>query len=66
MDLAQGEDDDVFVGVDEEEARVAVGLAGVVDKARRIAVHGGVHHLELIDTEHITPNALHGKIIAHI
>lgn len=46
-----------------DDSRVAVGLAGVVYKARRVPVHRGVHHLEVVDTEHVASNALARQII---
>jgi hypothetical protein len=30
----------------------------VVDEARRVAVHGGVHHVEVVDAEHVAADAL--------
>lgn len=32
-------------------------LTGVIDKARRIAPHGGIHHQIVIDLEHVAANA---------
>lgn len=58
VDLAQREDDDVLAAVHVDDARVAVGLARVVDEACGVAVHGGVHHLVVIDAEHVTADPL--------
>lgn len=58
VDLPQGEDDDVLPALHVDDSGVAVGLAGVVDEPRSVAVHGGVHNVEVVDTEHVTPNAL--------
>ena len=61
VDLAHGEDDDVLLPVNVDDPRVAVGLTGVIDEAGRISVHGGVHHLRVIDPEHVATDALHVK-----
>lgn len=58
VDLAHGEDDDVLLPVNVDDPRVAVGLTGVIDEAGRISVHGGVHHLRVIDPEHVATDAL--------
>lgn len=60
VDLAHGEDDDVLLPVDVDDPRVAVGLAGVVDEARGVSVHRGVHHLGVVDAEHVAADALRG------
>ena len=58
VDLPQGEDDDVLVAVHADDPRVAVGLARVVDEASRVAVHGSVHHLKVVDAEHVAADTL--------
>lgn len=58
VDLSQGEDDYVLAAIHVDDARVAVGLAGVVDETSCIALHGSVHHVEVIDAEHVASNAL--------
>ena len=58
VDLPQGEDDDVLAAVHVDDARVAVGLARVVDEASRVALHGRVHHVEVVDAEHVAADAL--------
>lgn len=62
VDLPQGEDDDVLAAVHVDDARVAVGLAGVVDETGRVALHGRVHHVEVVDTEHVAADALTERI----
>lgn len=32
-------------------------LTGVIDKACRIATHGGIHHQIVVDLEHVAANA---------
>lgn len=58
VDLPQGEDDDVLAAVHVDDARVAVGLARVVDEAGRVALHRRVHHVEVVDAEHVAADAL--------
>lgn len=58
VDAARGEDDDVFLLVHGDDPRVAAGLTGVVDEARGVAVHRGVHHLVVVDAEHVAADAL--------
>lgn len=58
VDLAHGKDDNVLLPVDVDDSGVAVGLTGVVDEARCVPMHGGVHDLRVVNTEHVTANAL--------
>lgn len=58
VDLPQGEDDDVLAAVHVDDARVAVWLAGVVDETGRVALHRRVHHIEVVDAEHVAADAL--------
>ena len=58
VDLPLREDDDVLLAIHADDPRVAVGLARVVDEARCVAVHCGVHHLEVVNPEHVTTYAL--------
>ena len=57
-DAARGQDDDVLPAIHGDHARVAVGLTGVVDEASGVAVHRGVHHLVVVDAEHVAAHAL--------
>ncbi|TNN63781.1 hypothetical protein EYF80_025983 [Liparis tanakae] len=56
--LPQGEDDDVLAAVHVDDAGVAVGLARVVDEASGVALHRRVHHVEVVDAEHVAADAL--------
>ena len=58
VDLAQGEDDNVLLTFNNDDARVAVGLTGMVYETRCVAMHCGVHHLIVIDPKHVTANPL--------
>ena len=58
QDAAQGEDDDVLLALHMDDSREAIGLTRVVDEAGGIPVHGGVHHLGVIDPEHVAADAL--------
>lgn len=58
VDLPQGEDDDVLTAVHVDDARVAVRLTGVVDETSCVALHCRVHHVKVIDAEHVAANAL--------
>lgn len=49
----------MFLAINVDDARVAVGLTGVVDEAGRVPMHGGIHHLGVVNAEHVAPNALH-------
>lgn len=57
-DAPQGKNDNVLLALHVDDARVAVGLAGVVDETGGVAVHCGIHHVKVIDAEHVAPNAL--------
>ncbi|TNN68314.1 hypothetical protein EYF80_021497 [Liparis tanakae] len=56
--LPKSKDDDVLPAFHVDHSRVAVGFAGVVDESRRVAVHGGVHHIEVVDAEHVAADTL--------
>lgn len=58
VDLPQRKDDDVLAAVHVDDARVAVRLTRVVDEARLVALHRGVHHVEVVDAEHVAADAL--------
>lgn len=58
IDFAHGKNDNVLLTVNIDHAGVAVGLAGVVNETGCTAVHGGIHHLVVIDTKHVAANAL--------
>lgn len=51
----------MFLAIDVDDPGVAVGLAGVVDEAGCVPVHGGVHHLGVVNAEHVAPDALPGR-----
>lgn len=61
VNLAQREDDDVLLALHVDDSRVAVGVAGMVDESRGVAVHGGVHHVEIVNAKHVAADALWGK-----
>lgn len=61
INLAQSKDDNVLLAFHIDDARVAVGFAGVVDKTGRVAVHGGVDHLKVIYAEHVAANPLRAQ-----
>lgn len=48
----------MFLAVHGDDARIAVGLAGMVDEARGVAVHRCVHHLIVVDAKHVTADSL--------
>lgn len=58
VNLPQGEDYDVLLAVHVDDSRVAVRITGVVDESRCVAVHGGVHHVKIVNAEHVTADAL--------
>lgn len=58
VDLPQGKDDDVLAAVYVDDTRVAVWLAGVVDEASGVALHRCVHHVKVIDAEHVATDPL--------
>lgn len=59
VDLAHSKDDNVLLPIDIDDSRVAVRLTRVIDEASGVSVHGGVHYLRVIDSEHVAANALH-------
>lgn len=58
VDLPQSENHDVLAAVHVDDARVAVRLARVVDEPSGVALHRGVHHVEVVDAEHVAADAL--------
>ena len=58
--LSQSEYHDLLVPVDRDDLGVAVWLTGVVDEPRLVARHSGIHYFIVINTEHVTTNALGG------
>lgn len=58
VDLPQGEDDDVLAAVHVDDTGVAVRLAWVVDETSCVALHRRVHHIEVVDAEHVAADAL--------
>eukprot|EP00976_Prorocentrum_cordatum_P109703 1195064-Prorocentrum_minimum.AAC.3 len=57
LEVAHGEDDDAVVPACADDARVAVGLAGVVDEMRDGAGASGIHHATIVQREHVRPRA---------
>lgn len=58
VDAPRGKDDDVLLAVHSDDPRVAVRLTRVVDEAGSVAMHCGIHHLVVIDAEHVTADPL--------
>lgn len=58
VDLPQGKDDYVLSAVHIDDTRVAVRLTGVVDETCCVALHRGVHHVKVINAEHVATDAL--------
>ena len=56
--LSQSEYHDLLVPIDRDHLGVAVWLTGMVDEPSLVARHSGIHHFIVIDTEHVTTNAL--------
>ena len=56
--LSQSEYHDLLVPIYRDHLGVAVWLTGMVDEPRLVARHCGIHHFIVIDTEHVTTNAL--------
>ena len=59
--LSQSKYHDLLVPIDRDDLGVAVWLTGVVDEPRLVARHSGVHYFIVINTEHVTTNALGGE-----
>lgn len=51
----------MFLGVHGDDAGVAVGLAGMVDEARGVAVDRRVDHLVVVDAKHVAADSLRGR-----
>lgn len=51
----------MLLPVDIDDSGVTVRLTGVIDEAGGISVHGGIHDLRVIDSEHVATDALHRK-----
>lgn len=62
VDFPQCKNDYVLLPVDIDDTGVAVGLTGVVDETSRVAMHGGINHLIVIDAKHVAANSLGNKI----
>lgn len=58
IDLPQGKDDDVLAAVHVNDTRVAVWLARVVDETSGVALHCCVHHVKVINAEHVATDSL--------
>lgn len=58
VDFPQCKNDYVLLPIDIDHTGVAVGLTGVVDETSRVAMHGGIYHLIVIDAKHVAANAL--------
>lgn len=65
VDLPQGKDDDVLAAVHVDDARVAVGLARVVDEAGGVALHRRVHHVKVVNAEHVATDSLKQRQTFH-
>lgn len=48
----------MLLPVDIDDSGVTVRLTGVIDEAGGISVHGGIHDLRVIDSEHVATDAL--------
>lgn len=49
----------MFLAIDVDDPRVAVGLTGVIDEAGCIPMHGGIHHFGVVNAEHVATDPLH-------
>jgi len=58
VDLPKSKDDDMLPAFHVDHSRVAVGFTGVVDESRRVAMHGCIHHVEVVNAEHVTADTL--------
>lgn len=58
VDLSQGKDDDVLATVHINDTRVAVWLTRVVDEASGVALHRCVHHIKVVNAEHVATDSL--------
>lgn len=58
VDLPQSEDDDVLAAVHINDTRVAVWLTRVVDEASGVALHRRVHHIKVVNAEHVATDSL--------
>lgn len=61
VDFPQSKNDYVLLPVDIDHTGVTVGLTGVVDEASRVAMHGGIYHLIVIDAKHVAADSLVNK-----
>lgn len=58
VDLPQREDNDVLLSFHVDDPRVTVWLTRVVDKTCRVAVHGSIHYVEVVDAKHVAADTL--------
>lgn len=58
IDLPQCKDDNVLAPVHVDDSRVAVWLARVVDEAGGVALHRCIHHVKVVNAEHVTADTL--------
>ena len=58
VDLPQRKDDNVSAAVHVDDARVAVWLTRVVDETSCVALHRCVHHVKVVNAEHVAADAL--------
>lgn len=58
IDLPQGKDDYVLATVHINDTRVAVWLTRVVDETSGVALHCCVHHVKVINAEHVATDSL--------
>lgn len=58
VDLPQCKYDNVLLAFHIDDPRVTVRLTGVINETCCVAVHGGIHYIEVIDAKHVAPDAL--------
>lgn len=58
VNLPQGENNDVLLALHVDDSRITVRVAGVIDKPCRVSMHGGVHHVEVVNAKHVAADAL--------
>lgn len=58
IDLPQSKDDDMLPAFHVYNSRVAVRFTGVVDESCRVAMHGCIYHVKVINAEHVAADTL--------
>ena len=56
--LSESKDHNLFVSIDSDDLRVAVGLTGMVDEPSLIAGHRCIYNLVSINTKHVATDTL--------